>query len=545
MMFKGRHLMLIGSAGGLIQVSDASGYYFDARRMLYGIPLVYSRRPLGTTYLSSWLLLTGNHLRLTFLINAVLIGTTCAMATYAVARRFGWPAALLFWSVLFSFGFPVLATTLTEPIGFMLGVIGFGLLVMAAVDGAPWAAYLGLFATALGMDVRPGAFFVLPLLLLWFAVYFRDAWRVWARRVAVAVASVALAIAVSPGLLNVFSQGGYQRNFAYALYGFVHGGKPWTAAIQDNQALYDKVRLRQIPESEFTGVVMDQALRHLRAKPSEAITAYRDGFAMYFSTWPGAAFLFFTHPPAFIPLTDRMRQGTFSLAALGVLWCLMSIRRPLGGIGVAAAAGLLASAPFIVALAGYRSYAASVSFEALPLALGVMWIAGGRVTPDSIPATRTVPYRALVGILGLVLLFGIVVPIVHKPLAHSMQAQDDPMTSTTVLCRPGTESPVLTVRADPQGGVLTRPIRTADFVADEGVVYSFPGLAKSMKLDQSFRLVDALQLQPSGFGTTWYLLAKGLAFPQDGRLVLFHVQPGWDPEYGNPIRRIVSYEIPE
>ena len=549
-MYKWRYLMLIGSAGGVIQIIDASGYYYDARSLLYDLPLTYTRRPFSTTYLSSWLLLSGNRLTLTLTLNALLLGAATAIVSRLVAWRLGWSAALLFWAVLFSFGFPVIGTTLTEPAALLLGILGAGFLLAGAIDRRPGLALIGVFLAALAIDTRAGAFLVIPALVAWFAVSFGGPWRKWLQRGALALAVAAAGPGVNWGLSRFFGQGAYQGNFAYVLYGFTHA-KPWTAALYDNPELTEQIRTGAFTPEALTRHLLRQSFQRLREHPSDSWRSLVDGLKAYGSTDPGGAFVFFTQPYSFIPYQEEIRAAVFVLAALGVGWLVLSIRQPLGGLGLLVLAGTVASAPFIATTAGYRVFAATVPFEALLLAAGGGLLAGRRATPPAGAVTRMTRVP-LLAITAFMMVMGLAIPVIRKPFIPEVESRWEDSSSTTLVCRPGTESPVLSIVSGPERGFLEglwpgvpHRVRAADFILDEGLGTTFPGIAKHATAESSFELIDAFQLEPQGFSSRFYLVSERLDFPRDGRLVRFHLQPDWDPLFGPPIRRVVSFDVLE
>jgi hypothetical protein len=408
----------------------------------------------------------------------------------------------------------------------------------------------GLFAVTLALDARPGAFLVLPFLIIWLGLYFADGVRAKLKMVVVGSAVVGLGLGTGSVLFQTFGdRSSADSNFAYALHAFVHGGKPWTSTIEDHRALYARVQRREIPESTFTRTVNREALAHFRAHPSEALAAYWKGLKTFFSTDAGGAFVFFTAPYEWISTKApvlSMRWVVLVLAVLGLVRMACSFREPIAGLSLMAGAGIVLSAPFIVGLAGYRVFAATIGFDALLAAAGLSWIAGYdlRAARSRAPLSPMLRH-ALVAILVFVIALGAVLPLLRSPfVTHAIARTSEVPASTTFLCRPGTESPVLDVVADPNRWGWQPRIRTVNFVSDYGVAYSFPTLARQAPADSSFQLIDGMDLEPDHFGTFFYLVAEDLNFPRDGRLVRFHLQPGWDPKYGWPIRRVLSFDVP-
>ena len=548
MMQRGPYLWHIASAGGFLQVGDAGAYYYDARILLHDLPIRYTRRPFAATFLSSWLLLTGNRLTTTLVLNALMIAAATATVSAIVARRMGWSAALLFWAVVFSFAFPVIGTTLTEPVGLLLGLLGAGFLLAGALDRHPRLALIGIWLAVLGIDTRAGALLVMPCLVVWFTIYFGGRWPRWLQRGAIALAVALAAPAVNWILNGIFAEGSYQRNAGHFIYAFTHN-TPLPAAIDDNPE-YKQVQAGTMPEQEFNRILIQRSLQRLRERPSDAARAAINGLKIYGSRAPGGFLAYFTEPNMFAPYNGYVRAAGFILAALGLGWFMLAIRQPIGGLGLLAVAGVVVSAPLIIT-GGYRVFAATAPFDALLVAAGLSLLSGRGVTPPATPASP-LSYKWLRGLTAAVLIMGVAIPVLRKPFIPAAEARDLGVDSTTLLCRPGTESPVLSVVNLPGRGFLEglwpgRPhrVHAAEFAVDEGLRSVFPGIPAKAAAEAPFELIDALQVDPQGLGTFFYIAAKNLGFPRDGRLIRFHLLPGWDPVLGWPVRRAVSFEFPE
>ena len=91
--------------GGLLPWSDASGYYWDARRLLEGDTLseFSSRRPLFPAMLAVLLGLTQQNLQVTVAILVAISAISCFFAAREVQRSHGVAAGLLVITILFLF----------------------------------------------------------------------------------------------------------------------------------------------------------------------------------------------------------------------------------------------------------------------------------------------------------------------------------------------------------------------------------------------------------------------------------------------------------
>ena len=149
-------------------------------------------------------------------------------------------------------------TMMTEPTGFLFGVLGATLLLAATDDQNPQLFATGLFLVTLGLAARPGPFLVLPVLVLWAGRCFRGEERFGITPTLWAAAGMASAFAIAFLLSKLCTLPGTIPfdNFAYTLYGLAKGGQPWTVAFSE---------LRHIPPGFLT---VQQAVAMTRAHPA-------------------------------------------------------------------------------------------------------------------------------------------------------------------------------------------------------------------------------------------------------------------------------------
>src|SRR5262249_36126452 len=123
------HVGIHGNAvGGLLPFSDASGYYYDARRLIDGHLMGWAaRRPLFPGLLATLLGLTGQNLQVTLAILVALSAVACFLLAHEIRTSHGALAACIVVILLLLFyrfdgG---LGTTLTENLGLALGMVSF------------------------------------------------------------------------------------------------------------------------------------------------------------------------------------------------------------------------------------------------------------------------------------------------------------------------------------------------------------------------------------------------------------------------------------
>jgi hypothetical protein len=348
--------------GGLLPWSDASGYYYDARRLIDGHPFGWSaRRPSFVGLLSTLLAVTGDNL----MVCVALFVALNAAATFLLARQVrithGPAAAAVVTVVLFLF-YRVeggLGTTLTENLGFAMGVVAFAILWRGLRETDVRRLWLGLGVLTLALMSRAGAFLVLPALVVAIVWGFRQN-RQWVRAGLGAVVAVALTATLTLGLWRMLSDPAPSQqalsNFSYTLYGLVVGGKGWTQVTADH------------PNATEGSEIYSLAWQAFRRRPGGIVEGSLRMWAAYLS--PRAPY----HAFAFVrdaTYGRSLQLACYALCALGMVVSLVRYRQPLYACLVAGIAAHVASIPFVPPIdGGLRVYAATVPILALLVSLG-------------------------------------------------------------------------------------------------------------------------------------------------------------------------------
>ena len=251
--------------GGLVPFSDARNYLHCGRLVAEGTTfedsVFCSRRPLFSTLLAGLLMATGQNLRLINVILVIVTTIACFVASLQVQRQHGPLASTVFLLILSLFYRRFVGTLLSEHLGLTLGALGFALLLSGADLKRPSLFLLGCLATALALSARAGPFFVLPLLALWGARYFRRESFLSLRVLAGAAVTMALGVGSSVGLSAALGRAdGAFSNFSYVLYGLVAGGG-WQRALQDHPEVL------ALDRGEHPAKIYALALELLRGDP--------------------------------------------------------------------------------------------------------------------------------------------------------------------------------------------------------------------------------------------------------------------------------------
>jgi len=348
--------------GGIIPCSDARIHFLQAAEIaLQGsTQYMFNGRFLYPASYTVLLKLAGLNVLVANLLVSCLVMLGLAMTCGLVAKRIGSGGTaiycLLFWLYFRVHGCGLL---MSENLGLLLGVLGFGFLLLSVDRNKIWPVFVALVFFGLGSAARPGALFILPALALFAGI------RVWTRepirlRMPAAVAAVVFGLVLVAGgfganqlLMKSFCRGEGMAfgNFAFTLSGLLNGTKWSTSA---NATGWD------------TSLVMEQSIRQIKESPSSLIRgigraygeALRKGFLFRFG--------------------DEKRfasSGTslFVLAALGC-WFWKPLRRDSGWI-LLLFAGILASVPFAPPWdAGERPYAVTVPVQIFLAAAGIVLI---------------------------------------------------------------------------------------------------------------------------------------------------------------------------
>jgi len=359
------------AVSGLLPFSDASSYYLDARRLLAGYPLsaFSSRRPLFPAVLALLFWLFAENLQLVLAVLVALGGCACYLAGREVQRTHGALAGALVVLLGYLFYRPHIGTTLTENLGFVLGMAAFALLWRGANDHRRWLVLLGSLLLGLGLMARAGPFFVLPALALWLG-WFRQprfSWR-WLGLASGAIIVSLLLNTLAFQLLAV-SEGVAFSNFSYTLYGLAVGGEGWTQVKRDHPEVL------KLSEPQRSQRIYELAVDEIKRNPQGIVQGGVRSWGDFFSTRRSSAFSFVGGKNETANLVGRL--GLFALCLCGC-WALWRERwGNFSGLLLAGWLGILLSVPFVppVDSALMRTYAAAIPFLAALPAVGLAWLA--------------------------------------------------------------------------------------------------------------------------------------------------------------------------
>jgi len=390
--------------GGILPYKDGYYYYDGAQMLSMGqvIPLSGLQgiwRPLLPGFLSVLQLFTGNNLLWCLGILAVVTAVGCYMAAWQIALRHHAVIAALFIAMLWFYAQLFIGYTWTELPGLAFGCLGFVLLWNGAEWLKLWDMALGIAVLTIGISIRAGAFFILPLIVLWAGWVFRGEKRFSLKPAAIVaaagIASFLLANIIFPRLIT--APGGMTfANFSGTLYGQTVGGAGYMAAGQlgadDPMVVYQAAfeRIRNYP----LGLVIGAA------------KSYRDFFI------PNSKGIFsFVSSSSPQPLDIILWVIALGLLAWDLVHSIRNIRDPLASFQLACFIGIFLSIPFLPPIdGGRRFYAGTMPFFYILPAMALETIPRLRRSSESRQPEENRPFeiaaRLLAGtLMVLILLF--------------------------------------------------------------------------------------------------------------------------------------------
>jgi hypothetical protein len=222
---------------GMLPFSDAENYMQESSRLIEGQDLTSwgARRPLANVALAGFLGLTDDNLQLTYACINLALAVALGLACLELRHPFGIGATSLFSWLVFLFYRRYVGVYTSECVGLLWGVAGLWLILVGLRRRQLAIALCGLAALSVGLNIRAGALFVLPLLWIWLVYEFRVPGLRWA--VVGAAAGVAMLSGfIASGLVQRtvgLSDGALFSNYSWTLYGLIFNGN-WITVFQQH-----------------------------------------------------------------------------------------------------------------------------------------------------------------------------------------------------------------------------------------------------------------------------------------------------------------------
>jgi hypothetical protein len=358
---------------GIVPLSDASEYYMSALGLLSGHSLSSfgARRPLFPGFLAVLLAVTNRNLMASLGILTGLTAAACYLAVTEIRRTHGAEAAALVLAILFTYFRFFSGNTVTENLGFPLGVLGVTILWRGASDSRSSLILLGLFMNTLALDVRAGPFFVLPLMLLWGAWVCRGpdsrfSWRflVWG---AVVIGAAFLLNWLVFRLLADPSDTLFS-NFSYSFYGLASGGKSYMYIFTVHPELtfmQEPYQSREIYRLAFAQIVQN---------PGLLLQGMLYNWSVFFFNSLYGAYSYVSGENDIV--NQVIQWGIYLLCIFGVLKWVTDRADKFSSLVLAGTLGVVVSVPFLppTDASHMRLYASSMLIFALLPGMGLIYL---------------------------------------------------------------------------------------------------------------------------------------------------------------------------
>ena len=358
---------------GLIPLTDAENYYIDSLRIITGQSISHfsAMRPFFPGFLSFLMSITDRN----FMFSLAIITAIAAIAIYytvrEVQRTHGAEVAVFLLIILFLYFRHHSGTSMSETLGVPLGSLGIGLIWRGMEKQSQNLAIFGLFMSAFALNTRPGAMFILPLILLWAGWIFRKASEhISIRFLFWGAGAIFLSFALNSFLIRLLAEpsGTAFSNFSWALYGLASGGNSYTYIFEKHPEVF----LIQDPEQSRT--IYRLALDLMIHSPNLFIKGAFHNWGMFFSDSWYSAFSFLGGENGLVYIITRWI--IYTLCILGFLKWILKPGDQYSGFVAMAAFGVLASVPFVPPTDAYRVrlYAASIVIFGLLPGMGLALI---------------------------------------------------------------------------------------------------------------------------------------------------------------------------
>jgi len=506
--------------GGLLPFSDASDYYLSAQALLAGDRLsdFASRRPLFTGLFSVMLGLTGLNLKLSLAIMGLLAAFSSLLLARAVRRSDGSITAAVVFMVQFLYFRAYIGKALTENLGVILGALGFALLWRSSHKGDKALYLLGILTLTFALVARAGAFFILPMLVVWGLWFFRTPGRLSKSFLVLSIGAVLLPFLLNQIIIRVVgsTQGQAFSNFSYTLYGLASGYKGWN---------YVSIEHPGVQESE----IYPLAIARIRSDPQDLITGIVKSYQDFLN--PGARhtfqFMMFWNTQGV-----QAYQILFVISAVGLVWCLMNLKTRQGSFILLSFLGVLLSVPFAPPIDAsiMRVYAVTIPVVGLILGFGVTaplrWLGlnlSEDKEPDDLLTGLSTPFTIF--IISICLFGPLMVKFSGKipPLPEKIDCEEGSELLTVFVNR---ESTVNLVKHASLNQSLAPNVRVKDFRArliEHNNTY--PELAQQLyEIPAGMSILHSLNLRALGEGRSAqniWLIVNTSQLPEQSGLANF------------------------
>ncbi len=357
---------------GVIPLYDAESYYIDALGLLNGsdFSIFSARRPLFPGLLAVLLSWTGRNLMTSLAILTAIVGFSCYFAAREIQRTHGPEMATLILIILFLFFRAHSGVSMSENLGVALGVLGFTLLWQGASSKSIFYILAGLFVTTIALNARAGAFFMLPLLVLWTGWLFRGNNKINWKFVVLALGAIVIGFASNLIITRMIAvpSGIPFANFSYTFYGLASGGNSWAYIFDVHPEVLS------IQEPEKTKRIYELAFELILTKPWLTLQGALFNWKMLFSDSWYNIYAYVSGENWIINVIARW--ALYLLSIMGIYSWSRDKSDSIKSLIMVSLLGVFISVPFLPPTDAYRMrpYAASIIILGATPALGLNFI---------------------------------------------------------------------------------------------------------------------------------------------------------------------------
>lgn len=356
-----------GILGGLLPIHDFFHYYTQARNLVDGGLIAGNAgwRPIFSSSLSFILAITNRNLQLSMAVLILMVAISVYFAVLELRRTHGAGAATLFFFLLFFFARIFFDALGTELLGLVFACLAFAFLWRGASTLKKWQVLVGLFFLTIALNIRPAAYFVLPVLMLWMGWLFRGKRKFHFGWAAIAIAPILAAFLLNSAVQKLYTAPGTPSffNYGYSLYGQVSGGAGINQFNRDYPGVTDAGEIMRLVWERFKAYPLSLAIG--------TVKSYYD----FFRPWVKGDFSFFAH-------TGRSSYRVIwwfimnALLVAGVYTSIKKYREPLNSFFLACLFGVLISLPFVPPIDSVygEKYTATIPLFAVSAPLGLAYL---------------------------------------------------------------------------------------------------------------------------------------------------------------------------
>lgn len=356
------------SVAGYFQVSDSLAYWTCANSLLdlktFGNSTSFTiewcqRRAIYPVLLAGIALITERNIYGALLLQSVILSISIFILLRRCLQYIGICGLIICFVLLFRYStVDLFSLTMTENAGLIFSCVGIAFLIRALESGSTKSLATGIALLSIALNARAGAFFVLPLLILWAGITANKVGQSVLKWIVVSFSGIFAGFLLQGMLVSAVggSLSNSGGNFSYTLYGLSVGGMGWQQVLTDHPEITgsDAEMSKQIYNFAFTNIVNNPYL--------------------FFSGLSSNIYLYIINGSY-----GFEKLGYFALLVKTIWWLswmrvLTRIKEPFYLLLALSSAGIILSAPLIIGDGGARVFAATIPVDVIQIGVGVFWL---------------------------------------------------------------------------------------------------------------------------------------------------------------------------